>query len=394
MMRCDAIYTMLSSLRYIYSLHPDTKAQLLFNATYVIESDISPHMDATKQVQWQQHFQLKRPTSSSPPPVGTAASLLSFIHYFGMDCDAADDQPLCFSLGKDIRDIDVQLVDAPTGSSGVTRVTVTGFSSLSGWFMLTYTATDLATDSESTPLKITYYGPKAKRKRGGSGLPITIDKIHRAKDFMNAKKNSRRTKALSPASDEGILFDDSGDLPNVVESNAVGVFVQFLSVSPLEIQVEFSSDLTWESKEDVQTAGVGASRDFSDTVQSLVKQFDEQFEERFHLGGGGKGGEEQAQGGASFSEQHVEVARRAMSALLGGLGYFHGSPLTGDALKYGREGGREAETEEAAALPPNVLTLFSGTPSRSSFPRGFLWDEVSVLDSLQLISLICSYSFI
>jgi hypothetical protein len=346
----------------------DTKAQLLFNATFVIESDLTPEIDSTQRTQWQQHFLLQRPTRKSEDP-----SLLSFIHYFGMDCDAPNDQPLCFALGKDIRDIDVQL-DTPAESSIMATVTVTGFSSLSGWFSLTYSATDLANDPDSSSqLQISYYGPKAKRKKGGSGIPLTIDKIHKAKDFLRAQRTSRKPKPLPPSSDQGILFNEDGNLPNLVESNAVGVFVQFLSTAPLELQVEFRSNLQWGSREDVQSAVAEESRepvqDFPARVQALVAAFDAQFEVRFRLGASA----------AAFSEQQVEVARRALSGLLGGLGHFHGAPVTGDSLAYVAPDPEEEEGGEEEAAAPNVLTLFTATPSRSSFPRGFLWDEVSWL---------------
>ena len=50
-----------------------------------------------------------------------------------------------------------------------------------------------------------------------------------------------------------------------------------------------------------------------------------------------------------------------LSNMLGGLGYFHGAP------RIGLPDGRVVDGFPAA--------LFTAVPSRSFFPRGFLWDE-------------------
>ncbi|XP_038600433.1 LOW QUALITY PROTEIN: mannosyl-oligosaccharide glucosidase [Tachyglossus aculeatus] len=68
-----------------------------------------------------------------------------------------------------------------------------------------------------------------------------------------------------------------------------------------------------------------------------------------------------------------ELGRVALSGLLGGIGYFHGRGLV--LPDPGGEEEEEEEEEERAPAPFPETPLFTATPSRSFFPRGFLWDE-------------------
>ena len=56
------------------------------------------------------------------------------------------------------------------------------------------------------------------------------------------------------------------------------------------------------------------------------------------------------------------MSKAALSNMLGGIGYFFG---TSDV--------RDPVTEAATRSWP--AALFSAVPSRSFFPRGFIWDE-------------------
>ncbi|PAA92831.1 hypothetical protein BOX15_Mlig018855g3, partial [Macrostomum lignano] len=67
-------------------------------------------------------------------------------------------------------------------------------------------------------------------------------------------------------------------------------------------------------------------------------------------------------GATVANEKSSGFVRSALSNMLGGIGYFYGSSIV-----------NSPETETTAAYWP--AALFSATPSRSFFPRGFLWDE-------------------
>ena len=62
-----------------------------------------------------------------------------------------------------------------------------------------------------------------------------------------------------------------------------------------------------------------------------------------------------------------EVARRALSNLVGSIGYFVGNVLIADVSE-----GKNA-ADRVRTYPQR--SLFTAVPSRSFFPRGFLWDE-------------------
>lgn len=64
-----------------------------------------------------------------------------------------------------------------------------------------------------------------------------------------------------------------------------------------------------------------------------------------------------------FEQRDLAAAKAALSNMLGGMGYFAGKSEVRGA---GVDGGN---------APSFEASLFTAVPSRSFFPRGFLWDE-------------------
>ncbi|XP_048366190.1 mannosyl-oligosaccharide glucosidase isoform X1 [Sphaerodactylus townsendi] len=85
-------------------------------------------------------------------------------------------------------------------------------------------------------------------------------------------------------------------------------------------------------------------------LASHVAAFDQRFEEAFGLARKG------------FSAQEQDFAKAAFSNMLGGMGYFYGRSLV-----------QSPHSELPQPYPEGPL--FTAVPSRSFFPRGFLWDE-------------------
>ncbi|GBP52698.1 Mannosyl-oligosaccharide glucosidase GCS1 [Eumeta japonica] len=65
---------------------------------------------------------------------------------------------------------------------------------------------------------------------------------------------------------------------------------------------------------------------------------------------------------AVYSDEDVSAARAAMSNMVGGIGYFYGSS-------------RVQSQHNREPVPYWKAPLYTAVPSRSFFPRGFLWDE-------------------
>jgi mannosyl-oligosaccharide glucosidase len=92
-----------------------------------------------------------------------------------------------------------------------------------------------------------------------------------------------------------------------------------------------------------------------------------------------------------FQNQYIDLAHYALSNLIGGIGYFHGQSIVNDApddeeaLFEWRYYQDDEESErnlsayeskrQARTKIKNAQSLLTSTPSRSHFPRGFLWDE-------------------
>ncbi|KAB7495064.1 Mannosyl-oligosaccharide glucosidase [Armadillidium nasatum] len=136
----------------------------------------------------------------------------------------------------------------------------------------------------------------------------------------------------------GDLFerDDYVRNPNLIVFQITGV-------------IPFEVDVVFESSSSVSRNSLSGEV-LTKEIDQLSKGFDEKFESKFGL---------RAKG---FGEKEIEFAKAAMSNMVGGIGYFYGSS------KVQGENNNEP-------VPYWKAPLYTAVPSRSFFPRGFLWDE-------------------
>ncbi|XP_059063009.1 mannosyl-oligosaccharide glucosidase [Achroia grisella] len=90
--------------------------------------------------------------------------------------------------------------------------------------------------------------------------------------------------------------------------------------------------------------------EYTKALEHKKKSFDTEFENKFKLSEKG------------YSNEDVAIARAAMSNMIGGIGYFYGA-------------GRVSSEYTKEPVPYWRAPLYTAVPSRSFFPRGFLWDE-------------------
>lgn len=122
------------------------------------------------------------------------------------------------------------------------------------------------------------------------------------------------------------------------------VLTQVTVMPPYELEVIFESG-SFDNRPNTLTGKI-----FDQTLYEHVSKFDEKFDKLFNLRSKG------------FSEEDNEAAKEVLSNIVGGIGYFYGSSLV--------QSSHNKEPVEYWKAP-----LYTAVPSRSFFPRGFLWDE-------------------
>ncbi|XP_067000936.1 mannosyl-oligosaccharide glucosidase [Anabrus simplex] len=121
-------------------------------------------------------------------------------------------------------------------------------------------------------------------------------------------------------------------------------------VTQVTASVPFEVDVVFESASFVDRSGTLVGDSYTKELQVWRNHFNKKFQETFRLQDKGYKTEEEA------------FAKAAFSNMVGGIGYFYG---TSRVESYYTRG----------PVPYWKAPLYTAVPSRSFFPRGFLWDE-------------------
>lgn len=138
-----------------------------------------------------------------------------------------------------------------------------------------------------------------------------------------------------------------GEILKTVDGQQVSpnfVALQVTAKLPFEVAFAFESG-SFENRPNTLYGEV-----YEEELQKHSKAFHKKFEETFHL-------EKK-----KFSKEEINFAKAALSNLLGGIGYFYGAS-------------RVQSSHTKNTVPYWKAPLYTAVPSRSFFPRGFLWDE-------------------
>lgn len=194
----------------------------------------------------------------------------------------------------------------------------------------------------------------------GEGFQLTVHLLRGAGQLTYAGLQAQGVLQMAKLIAEGHkassaqspLVNAFGDLSNALppSSSANSLAVQLLGqLQDAELLVTYST----------HPSGTTSVEDSSAVWNRLeaqyVQQFDAMFLRRFPR--------------SSDHEEHEEAAKICLSSMLGGMGYFAGQPAIANGLDIATNATVDAYVESAQ------LSLFTATPSRTAFPRGFLWDE-------------------
>ncbi|KAJ1900334.1 Processing alpha glucosidase I [Kickxella alabastrina] len=192
-----------------------------------------------------------------------------------------------------------------------------------------------------------------------SGIAIKAPKsdIWRAKDlFQKEILTSAQAKASAIIKHTGSNNLSAGSLLFGLDNVGLAKRGKNLFFTQIMVHGEFSFDVIYECAD--KSAQIDSNA-IAGIASERREAFDRRFEATFGLREKG------------FDEDHIEMARNALSSLVGGIGFFHGSSLVSNESKpeYG-----EGDSMDKPQLS-KPYSLFTATPSRPFFPRGFLWDE-------------------
>ncbi|CAG8456176.1 9202_t:CDS:10 [Ambispora leptoticha] len=187
------------------------------------------------------------------------------------------------------------------------------------------------------------------------GHLVPGDDIWRAKEYVNGQITLNVENKIAEGSTRPLPYWFT--LRNKVREDSNFYVFQKIVEAPFQFDIYFNSD---SSPTQMDTASLTSG------LESSIREFDQRFEKTFGLSEKG------------FNEKEIDFAKMALSNLIGGIGYFYGSSIV-DRSYASEVDEDDIQFWTQRPVPNPQLTppavLFTATPSRSFFPRGFYWDE-------------------
>eukprot|EP00850_Spirogloea_muscicola_P001702 SM000006S19467 [mRNA] locus=s6:933173:940366:+ [translate_table: standard] len=141
------------------------------------------------------------------------------------------------------------------------------------------------------------------------------------------------------------------ELPNISMHHPNLIAIQVSAKPPLQVDLSFVSGLE-------KSRGSSRAQELAgEKLSTMLKQEEDKFNSKFQRVFSFR---------AEVDSTDKDIAKAALSNLLGGIGYFYGRSRIQATARSGAE--RKIQLYWPAPL-------YTAVPSRSFFPRGFLWDE-------------------
>jgi mannosyl-oligosaccharide glucosidase len=228
-------------------------------------------------------------------------------------------------------------------------------------------------------------GKKKDSKVSYVGLANDVNtatkKIQNDSKFLKLQSKNKDTKNKKA---DLSTYNNDGDLKGTIDKDTSVFAIQATSTSPsyvMEIvyyentdNKYFNIDSTSEYIEAKWTeilqhyTSAETTSDIDFWMEEAVQKFEIKFENTYKLSE-----KLDKKGKKKFSTKDMEVAKRSLSATLGGIGYFYGKPKFGNGIDIEADDFITKNSDKVIDCDP--VSLLTATPSRTSFPRGFLWDE-------------------
>lgn len=191
-----------------------------------------------------------------------------------------------------------------------------------------------------------------------SVLNIKESLVARAKPVVDSEGNPTTEKKI-------ILGNSIGEGSTIIVVQAIVDVLDMRALRENDVTLEVVLKDTSGNTEKASASDMHAF--VTKTLHQHEDAFERKFEDTFQLASKGfhhSDTTSEISADPKFNESHIRFAQAALGELVGGLSYFYGSSLIEHDPR---------KPKDIIESPPKPL--FTASPSRSFFPRGFLWDE-------------------
>jgi mannosyl-oligosaccharide glucosidase len=192
-------------------------------------------------------------------------------------------------------------------------------------------------------------------------------------NLLNVREKLIQLGTIDPLAED--QFTKEIYLDNMIEDGSTMIIVQAIievnDLKQFQIEEDVQLDILFHENSKISPSSVALfssniNQFFTKKIEKESKHFDTKFDQVFQLSTLSSLSVSSRQ---IFNKSQILFAQAAFSNLMGGIGFFYGSSL----VHFSMNPPLFQEKNQVIEIAPKPL--FTAVPSRSFFPRGFLWDE-------------------